>query len=60
MKLTISPNAGDALGLHTICMFSFYSGLKINETLVNVTVRGEKIWKGQEGSAMAKSLSEHV
>jgi hypothetical protein len=37
-----------------------YSGRKITESLGNVTVRGGKRWKEQEGSAMANSLSEHV
>jgi hypothetical protein len=37
-----------------------YSGRKINASFGNVTVRGEKIWKGQGGRKMAKSLSEHV
>jgi len=37
-----------------------YSGRKITASLGNVTVRGEKRWKGQGGSTMAKSLSEHV
>jgi hypothetical protein len=35
-----------------------YSGRKITASLGNVTVRGEKIWKGQGRSTMAKSLSE--
>jgi hypothetical protein len=34
-----------------------YSGRKITDSLVNVTVRGGKRWKGQGGSAMANSLS---
>jgi hypothetical protein len=34
-----------------------YSGRKITESLGNVTVRGEKRWKEQEGSAIVKSLS---
>jgi hypothetical protein len=37
-----------------------YSGRKITESLGNVTVRGEKSWKEQEGSAIINSLSEHV
>jgi hypothetical protein len=37
-----------------------YSGRKITPSFGNVTVRGEKIWKGQGGSTTAKSLSEHV
>jgi hypothetical protein len=37
-----------------------YSGSKITASFGNVTVRGKKIWKGQGGSTMAKSLSEHV
>jgi hypothetical protein len=32
-----------------------YSGRKITESLRNVTVRGEKGWKEQGGSKMAKS-----
>jgi hypothetical protein len=35
-----------------------YSGCKITESFV--TVRGEKTWKEQEGSAIVNSLSEHV
>jgi hypothetical protein len=35
-------------------------GRKITASFGNVTVRGEKRWKGQGGSMMAKSLSEHV
>jgi hypothetical protein len=35
---------------------NIYSGRKIAESLGNVTVSGEKRWKGQGGSAM----SEHV
>jgi hypothetical protein len=34
-----------------------YSGRKITASLGNATVRGEKRWKGQGGSAMANSLS---
>jgi hypothetical protein len=30
-----------------------YSGRKITDSLGNVTVRGEKRWKEQEGSAIA-------
>jgi hypothetical protein len=37
-----------------------YSGRKITASLENVTVRGEKRWKEQGGSAIANSLSEHV
>jgi hypothetical protein len=37
-----------------------YSGRKITESLGNVTVRGEKRWKEQEGSAIVNSLFEHV
>jgi hypothetical protein len=37
-----------------------YSGRKITARLGNVTVRGEKRWKVQGGSTMAKSQSEHV
>jgi hypothetical protein len=37
-----------------------YSGRKITESLGNVTVRRGRRWKGQGGSAMANSLSEHV
>jgi hypothetical protein len=37
-----------------------YSGRKITVSLGNVTVRGEKRWKGQGGSTTAKSLSERV
>jgi hypothetical protein len=37
-----------------------YTGRKITESLGNVTVRGEKRWKEQEGSAIANSPSEHV
>jgi hypothetical protein len=37
-----------------------YNGRKITESFGNVTVRGEKRWKEQGGSAMANSLSEHV
>jgi hypothetical protein len=37
-----------------------YSGRKITESLGNVTVRGGKRWKEQEGSAIVNSLSEHV
>jgi hypothetical protein len=36
---------------------SIYSGRKITASFGNVTVRGEKRWKGQGGSAMANSLS---
>jgi hypothetical protein len=35
----------------------WYSGRKITESLGNVTVRGEKRWKEQEGSAMANCQS---
>jgi hypothetical protein len=41
------------------CHF-IYSGCKITDSLGNVTVRGEKRWKEQEGSAIVNSLSEHV
>jgi hypothetical protein len=34
-----------------------YSGRKITASFGNVTVRGEKRWKGQGGSKMANSLS---
>jgi hypothetical protein len=34
-----------------------YSGRKITESLVNVTVRGEKRWKEREGSAIVNSLN---
>jgi hypothetical protein len=34
-----------------------YNGRRITASLGNVTVTGEKRWKGQGGSAMAKSLS---
>jgi hypothetical protein len=37
-----------------------YSGRKITESLGNVTVRGEKRLKEQEGSAIVNILSEHV
>jgi hypothetical protein len=37
-----------------------YSGRKLTASLGNVTVRGEKRWKEQEGSAIVNSLSEHV
>jgi hypothetical protein len=37
-----------------------YSGSKITDCLGNVTVRGEKRWKEQGGSAIVNSLSEHV
>jgi hypothetical protein len=37
-----------------------YGGRKITASFGNVTVRGEKRWKAQGGSATAKSLSEHV
>jgi hypothetical protein len=37
-----------------------YSGRKITSSFGNVTVRGEKIWKGQGGITTANSLSEHV
>jgi hypothetical protein len=40
--------------------YPLYSGRKITESLGNVTVRGEKRWKEQEGSAIVNSLSEHV
>jgi hypothetical protein len=36
------------------------TGRKITESLGNVTVRREKRWKEQGGSAMVNSLSEHV
>jgi hypothetical protein len=32
----------------------------LTESLGNVTVRGEKRWKEQGGSAIVSSLSEHV
>jgi hypothetical protein len=44
----------------SLCSIWPYSGRKITESLGNVTVRGEKRWKEQGGSAMANSLSEHV
>jgi hypothetical protein len=34
-----------------------YSGLKITASFGNITVRGEKIWKGQGESAIVNSLS---
>jgi hypothetical protein len=37
-----------------------YSERKITASFGNVTIRGEKRWKGQGGNTMAKSLSEHV
>jgi hypothetical protein len=37
-----------------------YSGRKTTESVGNVTVRGEKRWKEQEGSAIINSLSEHA
>jgi hypothetical protein len=37
-----------------------YSGRKITASLGNVTVRGEKRRKEQEGSVIVNSLSEHV
>jgi hypothetical protein len=36
------------------------SGREITESLGNVSVRGEKRFKEQEGSAIVNSLSEHV
>jgi hypothetical protein len=35
---------------------TMYSGRKITASLGNVTVRGEKLWKGQGGSTITKSV----
>jgi hypothetical protein len=42
------------------CHLLLYSGRKITASFGNVTVREEKRWKEQEGSAIVNSLSERV
>jgi hypothetical protein len=42
------------------CFACTHSGRKITASFGNVTVSGGKRYKGQGGSKVAKSLSEHV